>query len=607
MTVFRIHGSGLGMAMCVSAMLALASCGGGPTTPTAAAGLATAADTALDAAKTAVDLVTDDSGDDAVSDADAKVAAAQAAVEAASGADSQADLRKRLEALKGVLSTKKTSRTAVMNAAAADTALKAAKAAVDLVTDDSGDATVSDADAKVAAAQAAVKAASDADSQGDLRERLGALKGKLEERKSVRSAAIAARKKAADEMMRETAQKLYAGISRRTGGRTSEFIGRRNAVFASQLLRVQIEKVVKELKKDGDAMVPAIKGWRGEKYALTDGQDTYEAYVYGDASENEFQTLEDKHTTDYDDTTGILGKTSLYSNAKGIGRAGFGITGGYKSYEGAEVTIKGTYYGIPGTFTCRPTAADSKCAARLAINSEGEEGVDLLGEDENNYANTLADWEFKADDPKAKITQPDQIAWSMYGWWLKKSGDGAWTSSAFYGERDSLTDIKVGNANSDLVKGKATYEGGSAGLYALTSHVVGTNDAGQFVADAMLEANFDTKKIEGTISNFRTGALGSPPERQRDWSVELMSTGLKVHTTNPKENVGDWKATKKTKWTIGGTAADASGNWTGSFTQQDGGRGGTILPKVLTGNFYSEYGGSGRMVGGFGTNLKTDE
>ena len=270
MTVSRIHGSGLGMAMCVLAMLALASCGGSsPKTTAAAEQLATAANTALDAAKTAVDLVTDDSGDDAVSDADEKVAAAQAAVEeAASGADSQADLRKRLEALKGALSTKKTSRTAVMNAAAADTALKAAKAAVDLVTDDSGDATVSDADEKVAAAEVAVKAASDADSQADLRERLGALKGKLEERKSVRSAAIATRKKVDDEMMRETAQKLYAGIFRRTGGSTSEFIGRRNAIFASQLLRVQIEKVVKELKKDGDAMVPAIKGWREREIRL---------------------------------------------------------------------------------------------------------------------------------------------------------------------------------------------------------------------------------------------------------------------------------------------------------------------------------------------------
>ncbi len=315
----------------------------------------------------------DDSGDDAVSDADAKVAAAEAAVEAASDADSQADLRERLEALKGVLSTKKTSRTAIMNAAAADTALKAAKAA------------------------------SDADSQADLRERLGALKGKLEERKSDRSAAIADRKKAADEMMRETAQKLYAGISRRTGGSTSEFIGRRNAIFTSQLLRVQIEKVVKELKKDGDAMVRAIKGWRGEKYALTDGQDTYEAYVYGDASEGDFRTLEDVHPSDYDDTTGVLGKSALHSYGRRIARVGVGITGGYKVYEGTEVTIKGSYYGIPGTFSCTPNAADRKCAARLAINSEGEEGVDLLGEDENNYANTLADWTFKADDPKAKI------------------------------------------------------------------------------------------------------------------------------------------------------------------------------------------------------------
>ncbi len=56
----------------------------------------------------------------------------------------------------------------------------------------------------------------------------------------------------------------------------------------------------------------------------------------------------------------------------------------------------------------------------------------------------------------------------------------------------------------------------------------------------------------------------------------------------------------------GGTAADASGNWHGSFTQQDAGRDRSLLPKVMTGNFYSEYDGVGRMVGGFSANLKTE-
>ncbi len=491
---------------------------------------------------------------------------------------------------------------------AADKDLKAAETAVGMVTDTADVAKVTDAEAKVKAAAAAVDkvpAAQRADL--DLNERLGRLQARLDAAKVSRTAALEKKRMADAAAMKETAGKLYHGIFRRTGGRTSEFTGRRNAIFASQVLRVQIEKVVKELKTDKEAMVPAIKGWRGEKYTLTDGRDTYEAYVYGDVSEGEFQTLEDKHGNEYDDTTGVLDKAALYSNGNGIGRAGFGITSGYKVYElggGTEVTIKGTYYGIPGTFRCTPTAADHKCAARLSINSEGEEGVDLLGEDENNYANTLADWTFKADDPKAKIMQIDYTAWSMYGWWLKKSGDGPWTASAFYGERPSLNDITVGTANGDLVKGKATYEGGSAGLYALHSPTGGTNDAGQFVADAMLEANFDTQKIKGTLSNFRTGALGTSPESQRDWSVELMSAEIKNSTT---ENIGDWKATERTKWTIGGTAADASGNWTGKFTQQDSGRGGTLRPKVMTGNFYTEYGGVGKMVGGFGANLKTEE
>ncbi len=608
----RIPGFGLGVAACLAAMLALAGCGGSSNTRTpdpATKQLVTAADTDLQAAKMAVDALTDDSGDTAVTDAERKVAAARTAVMKVSAAE-RAALDKRLKGLDDSLADKKTSRAA----ATALKVLDAAKAAVDLVTDDSGAATVTDADQKVRDAGAAVAAASGADNHADLKERLGVLKGKLEDRKSDRTAAMAAKKKADDEMMMKTAGKLYAGIAHRTGGRTSEFVGRRNAVFASLLLRVQIEKVVKELKHDKGTTVAPIKGWTGHKYALTDAGDTYEAYVYGDMAEGTLQTLEDVHPSDYDDATGILAQGSLFSYGRRIARTGFGFdrVGGYKVYEpdagGTKVTIKGTYYGIPGTFTCTPKASGDRCAARTYYIN-GQEGVELLGQQgvaPHNYANTYVDWTFKADDPKAKVTQPDEVGWSMYGWWLKTSGnDGALTASAFYGERNGES-ASVDSANPDLVRGKATYEGGAAGLYALTSHVAGTNDAGQFVADAMFAADFDTRKITGTISNFKTGALRASPDSPRDWSVELMSTDIKSSTGN---NIGNWtgdESVNKTRWAIGGTAADASGNWVGSFTQPDGGAGGSLLPKVITGNFYSEYGGSGKIVGGFGGNLRTE-
>ncbi len=88
------------------------------------------------------------------------------------------------------------SETPAQLAAAAVTALDAAEAAVDKVTDGSGDATVTDADAKVRAAETAVAAASGAENHGALSERLGGLKASLAARKKSRTAAIAVRSNA---------------------------------------------------------------------------------------------------------------------------------------------------------------------------------------------------------------------------------------------------------------------------------------------------------------------------------------------------------------------------------------------------------------------------
>ena len=79
----------------------------------------------------------------------------------------------------------------------------------------------------------------------------------------------------------------------------------------------------------------------------------------------------------------------------------------------------------------------------------------------------------------------------------------------------------------------------------------------------------------------------------RDWSVKL--NGSQIGDTG---EIGNASASTDvdTVWTIGGTAAAKSGNWTG--TLRNNGTDG--VPQVATGTFYTEYGTAGKMVGAFG-------
>jgi len=185
--------------------------------------------------------------------------------------------------------------------------------------------------------------------------------------------------------------------------------------------------------------------------------------------------------------------------------------------------------------------------------------------------------------------------YASYGWWLHKSADGEdFTASAFHDEKGS-----VGNATGlTALLGSATYMGGAAGKYALSNPSGEPNDAGHFTADATLEADFTNNTTEtaitGTIDNF----IGADGE-SRDWEVELkgsqISDGGGLGNASPSTGV-------QTVWTIGGEAADASGDWSGQL--RNNGTGTNGVPQVATGTFYSEYGRIGRIVGAFGANVQ---
>ena len=179
------------------------------------------------------------------------------------------------------------------------------------------------------------------------------------------------------------------------------------------------------------------------------------------------------------------------------------------------------------------------------------------------------------------MSMPDAI-YASYGWWIHKSEDGErFTASAFV---DNKGDVPAA-ADLGTLQGTATYTGGVAGKYALSSSTGGTNDAGHFTARATLEADFSDNSITGTIDDF-TGADGM----SRDWSVELKEAAVEASGGIARADDND------TAWTIGGEAAAASGEWSG--TLYDNGDDG--VPKVATGTFYTQYGTAGKMVGAFG-------
>ena len=115
--------------------------------------------------------------------------------------------------------------------------------------------------------------------------------------------------------------------------------------------------------------------------------------------------------------------------------------------------------------------------------------------------------------------------------------------------------------------------GGAAGQYAHHSITGGTNAAGLFIARATLAANFSENGITGTINQFM-GADG----KSRDWSVDLMKSSISAVGTiagDPDDTTNT--GIRMTQWTIGGIAADADGDWSGSLQENDGDRDRDVL------------------------------
>ena len=267
----------------------------------------------------------------------------------------------------------------------------------------------------------------------------------------------------------------------------------------------------------------------------------------------------------------------------------FDHTAGVKRFrlqsDATNVLIPGSYHGVSGTYDCTP-GAGNVCAVNVATPGF-QLGTVSAG---NAFTENGGTWTFRPDDPNARVTGATNTAHASYGWWLHKAGRfGALNASAFEDEKGGVPDA----SGLDTLFGTATYTGGAAGQYALSSSTGGINDAGSFVARAAFEADFTGNTVSGAIDGF-TGADGTA----RDWSVELTDQAVSADGQILGDGTAVNTTRQMTRWTIGGTAGAAAGEWTGTF--RDNGDDG--VPKVVTGTFYTEFGHEGRMVGGFGAN-----
>ncbi len=442
-----------------------------------------------------------------------------------------------------------------------------------------------------------------------------AAKAKADADAAAKAKADAEKKKAAD------ARKLFTGIS---GYSAAGGDGNRSVYWTTEkplTLRVQKGEADVDMEEDSDAASVKRHGWTRKRYTHEpDDGGTYTAIVYGNIADPTPQPgRKFSHAREwgsyFDKATGLLNEQNTEQQSGVIARsASFGFaagtnTAGVKVYPLQEgettVKIRGVFDAVPGEFICTPSG-ENVCAARLTSDqySADKLGVMLGGAEAKgaSFNQNKAVWQFKPDDPDAPTTAGAPLldeGYSTYGWWLHKSEDGGtWTASAFYALRDPGGGAvrEISNLTRDALQGKATYTGGAGGHYAISSSVAADSHSGWFEADASLDVDFSANTVTGTVNGFRTGVLdSSTADTARAWSVELLKKPFVADGGFDQPIAGGG-----TKWTMDGTAANASGSWEGSFYESGDVTDG--LPDVAVGTFYTEYHNLGRLVGGFGVN-----
>ncbi len=391
--------------------------------------------------------------------------------------------------------------------------------------------------------------------------------------------------------------------------KNGNYSGNNNSRFSDDMFNIgttAIDASNPGLKKT-PLSVPALAGWSGAQYTTTDdGEINREAHVYTKKGAAVTGLPFGSATADASEIQGSNTRSPTHkyryrlvnlSDSSSLGLADFGISGseivanrgimidsftqtaGSRKYEkpvgstASYISEAGSYHGVRGTFYC----TGNSCR----VHHGGETGQ-KLGESTAIPEATPSTWYFVPSSANALVTETPAMDLASYGWWLDKSNSAGWSVGVFDASRGAVRQLSNFNLNS----GSATYRGGAAGKYALSSSTGGRNEAGHFTASVELMAKFGTgtdDTISGTVSDFKNG---QGADIDGEWKVALGESMI----------AGGAISDSRTTWSVGETAGTAAGSWSGNMWNlgDDG------VPDIVTGTFNAHLGNDGRMAGAFG-------
>ncbi len=393
--------------------------------------------------------------------------------------------------------------------------------------------------------------------------------------------------------------------------------------------------------ESGDAPA-SIAGWAGATYTRTTetgGVTNVDTVVkYNDKAPNTDASFSDYFGTNAasrdgveGDTDGVLTLSTDQTGNHGLFSISFGLDARGQTLDithddldtpttETSTSYKGTFTGVPGTFTCTTTCS---------VSSDQMDG---------NLITLTGEWTFKPDglldniggdltgDALAaalmRVMVPGVVPdpdFMILGYWMRMStaADGEVTHSMLP-IHDGLRDFgDVPNT----VLGTATYSGPATGLYmkkSLTPDGQPTDPftSGQFTADALLTARFSGGEvasnhafsIDGTISDFKDGGY----EINDQWVVNLNRRMIGDDNDEPQRNIGAADAASHGTGTggtfddvtDGGPLGSAAGSWSGMF-HGDSGTENDVQPASASGMFDGHF-SNGHVRGAFAANRQAE-